>query len=62
MTQETSEGTKLILLALESAECGQCVYDALLQVPTENLQDMWSMIEYILTQRGIKSDARFTIQ
>jgi hypothetical protein len=62
MTQEQSEGTKLILLALQSAECGQCVYNALLQIPTENLHDMWEMIEYILTKRGIKSDARFTIQ
>jgi hypothetical protein len=51
MTQELSEGTKLILHALQSAECGNCVYEALLQIPTENLQHMADMIEHILDYR-----------
>jgi hypothetical protein len=39
-----------ILDALHSASCAQVVYDALKQVPIDNLHDMFHMIEHILSE------------
>jgi len=47
-----SENSEHILIALQSVDCGQEVFDALNQVPTDNLNDMRKMIIQILKQRG----------
>jgi isopentenyl diphosphate isomerase/L-lactate dehydrogenase-like FMN-dependent dehydrogenase len=51
---ELSEESWAIMEALRNAGCAQIVYDALDEVPTENLNDMRRMINAILTDRLIE--------
>lgn len=45
--------SKNLLESLYSVDCGGDVYEALKEVPTDNLKDMREMIDFILNKRHL---------
>jgi hypothetical protein len=49
--KRTQKSFNLEVEAILAAQCGNVVFTALQHVPTQNLQDMASMIDHILRKR-----------
>ncbi len=54
--RELSAESQLIINALQTVNCGQDVFDALIEVPTPNLIEMSEMIAHILKHRICNTD------